>query len=74
MLRLVGRSRRPASWGGARPGAGRKRIVKDPVRMGVDFERADMDALRELAEQRQVSIVSLIRKAVSQYLRRQGRS
>ena len=59
--------------GGARPGAGRKRIVKHPERIAVDLERLDLDALRELAEERGTSVARLIRLAVSQYLKRSGK-
>jgi hypothetical protein len=59
--------------GGARPGAGRKRVVRDPERIGVDFERADLQALRQLADKRDTSVAVLIRTAVAQYLRRSRR-
>jgi hypothetical protein len=58
--------------GGARKGAGRKRLIQDPGRIGVDFERADLIALRGLAVARETSIANLIRTAVAQYLRRSG--
>lgn len=58
--------------GGARKGAGRKRLVQDPERIGVDFERTDLNALRDLAVARETSIANLIRTAVAQYLRRSG--
>ena len=56
--------------GGARPGAGRKRVVQDPDRIGIDFERPDLEALRELALARNTSVANLVRTAVAQYLRR----
>ena len=65
--------KRKSGWGGARPGAGRKRIVKEPERIAVDFEKPDLDALRALAESRGKSVADLIRRAVGQYLRRAGR-
>jgi len=61
------------NWGGKRPGAGRPRVVKDPERIGVDFERSDFEALRELAERRGTSVSDLIRRAVSQYVKRAKR-
>lgn len=60
--------------GGARPGAGRPRVVQEPERVAVDFEKADLETLRKLAESRGTSVADLIRRAVGQYLRRAGRS
>jgi hypothetical protein len=36
----------------------------------VDLEKPDLDALRALAEQRGTSVADLIRRAVTQFLRR----
>ena len=58
--------------GGARPGAGRKRVVQEPERIGIDFEQTDLEALRALARNRETSVANLVRTAVSQYLRRSG--
>ena len=58
--------------GGARPGSGRKRVVQDPDRIGIDFERPDLEALRGLALDRNTSVANLVRTAVAQYLRRSG--
>jgi hypothetical protein len=58
--------------GGARAGAGRKRIVQEPERIGIDFERTDSEALRALARKRDTSVANLVRTAVAQYLRRSG--
>ena len=66
--------RRKAGHGGKREGAGRRRIVQDPERVAVDFERPELAALRELAERRGTTIPMLIRQAVSQYLKRSRRS
>lgn len=60
-------------WGGRRPGAGRPRVVREPQRLAVDFERPDLDALKALAERRGTSVADLVRRAVSQYLRRAER-
>ena len=60
--------------GGARPGAGRKRIVANPERIAVDLEKPDLDALRALAEERDTSVAALIRGAVTAYLKRTKRS
>ena len=58
--------------GGARPGAGRKRVVQDPERIAVDLEKPELDRLRALADSRGTSVADLIRRAVAQYLRRSG--
>ena len=71
MLLLVA-PRKPSGRGGARPGAGRKRIVHQPERIAVDLEKPDLDALRDLAEERGTSVADLIRRAVGQFLRRSG--
>ena len=70
---VVAARKRRLGWGGARAGAGRPRVVKDPERIAVDFEKPDLDALRALAEHRETSVADLIRRAVAQYLRRAGR-
>ncbi len=66
--------RKPSGRGGARPGAGRKRIVQKPERIAVDLEKPDLDALRDLAEERETSVADLIRRAVGQFLQRAGRA
>jgi len=60
--------------GGARPGAGRKPTLKDPVSMTLDLERPQKDALEVLAHQDGASVASLVRKAVATYLRRRGKA
>ncbi len=70
---VVAVSRKKSGRGGARPGAGRKRIVQDPVRLAIDHERADVEALEQIAERRGVSVASLIRKAVQSYVQRHRR-
>lgn len=59
-----------AQHGGPRPGSGRPRLVQDPERIAVDLERSDLNALRDLAAKRGTSVADLIRRAVSQLLRR----
>jgi hypothetical protein len=56
--------------GGKRPGAGRPPTLKDPVRFLVTFERTEIDALEEIARERDQSIASLVRSAVTAFLRR----
>jgi hypothetical protein len=66
----VAQRMRRTGRGGARPGAGRKRIVQEPERIAVDLEKPDLDALRTLGKRRGTSVADLIRRAVSQYLHR----
>ncbi len=70
---MATRQKKNRGPGGARPGAGRKRIVQDPERIAVDLEKPDLDALRALARDRETSVADLIRRAVTQLLRRAGR-
>ena len=62
------------TWGGWRPGAGAKPQLKDPVSFTGDIERPDMDALEAIAEERGVSVASLVRAAVAAFLKRRKRS
>ena len=59
--------------GGKRPGAGRPSTLKDPVRFLVTFERTEIDALEAKAKEQDQSIASLVRTAVTAYLRRRRR-
>jgi hypothetical protein len=59
--------------GGKRPGAGRPPTLNDPVRFLVTFERTEIDALEAIAKERGQSIASLVRSAVTAYLRRRRR-
>ena len=70
---VVAARERKTGWGGARPGAGRPRVVQEPERVAVDLEKPDLIALQALAERRGTSLADLIRRAVTQYLRRAGR-
>ena len=62
--------RKPSGLGGWRPGAGRKPSLHDPVSFTGEVERADMESLQAIAEQRNVSIASLVRAAVAAYVKR----
>ena len=61
------------TWGGWRPGAGRKATLKDAVSFTGDIEKADMDALEEFAQEKGVSVASVVRQAVKAFLKRRGR-
>ena len=69
----VARRKTKGTWGGWRPGAGRKRTLEDPVSITADLERADVDFLEKIAEKRGVSVASLVRNAVAAYVQRQKR-
>jgi hypothetical protein len=59
--------------GGWRPGAGRKPTLRDPVSFTGEVERADMKALEAMAEEKDVSVASLVREALKAFLKRQRR-
>ena len=65
--------KKASGLGGWRPGAGRKRIVQDPVRLSIDHERPDVDALEAMAEEQGVSVAHLVRKAVTAFVKRYGK-
>ena len=69
----VARRKVKGTWGGWRPGAGRKPTLKDPVSFTGELERADVDYLEKIAEKRGVSVASLVRNAVAAYVQRQKR-
>ena len=69
----VARRKVKGTWGGWRPGAGRKPTLKDPVSFTGELERADVDFLEAIAIKRNVSVASLIRNAVAAYVQRQKR-
>jgi hypothetical protein len=54
--------------GGAREGAGRKPTLKDRAGLSVQLDGDSFDRLAAIAEEREVSMGSLVREAVAQYL------
>ena len=60
------------TWGGWRPGAGRKPVLREPVSFTGDIERRDMEALEVIGRERGASVASLVREAVAAYLKRRG--
>ncbi len=64
-------ARKKSSWGGARPGAGRPRLDRKLHRRSVDFDEAEDRLLREIATKRGISVVQVIREAVTAFLKRQ---
>jgi hypothetical protein len=64
---------RKKTWGGRREGAGRKPRLSDGVSVTGELERADVEALREIAQERGVSLATVLRAAVRAYVKRHGR-
>jgi hypothetical protein len=58
---------------GRRPGAGRKPFLKDAASFTGDLEKAQMDALQAMGEERGVSVAQLVRDAVQAFLKRRRR-
>ena len=50
--------------GGARPGSGRKPILKDPKSIKINLDGEVYDRLAEVATERETSIGALVREAV----------
>jgi hypothetical protein len=65
--------RKKGTRGGRRPGAGRKGFLKDAASFTGDFEKAQMDALQAMAEERGVSVAQLVRDAIQAFLKRRNR-
>ena len=61
------------TWGGRREGAGRPRVLKEPVDRWVRLEQEDAEAAEKLAKQRGISLSELIRRVLRSYLGRQKR-
>ena len=58
------------SWGGRREGSGRKQVVGDPVRLAIDVERRDLDALKAQAKRQDISMAEYIRQVLARAARR----
>lgn len=65
--------RKKTGRGGARPGAGRPALMRDPVVFSVTVERNDYDALSTEAESRGVTLATVVREALRAYARRRRR-
>ena len=69
----VAPSRKRRTHGGRRPGAGRPRLFEHKVRVGVDMEHEDYEALREISEEKGRSVPDLIRSGIKTLLKRHRR-
>ena len=47
--------------------------MQDPVRLSIDHERPDAEALEAIAEEQRVSVAHLVRKAVHAFVKRYGK-
>ena len=65
--------RRKSRLGGARPGAGRKRVLKDAKVLTVSLDGADYDAIAREADRREISMGTVVREAVKAHLARRRR-
>lgn len=62
--------RKTSGRGGSRPGAGRKPELEEAVSVTLHLERPQIDHLRKIADEEDVSVASLIRAAVNRFLAR----
>ncbi len=67
----MARGKSKSGPGGARRGAGRKRIYEDLIYRTIGFERATFEKLVRAAQKRGESVAAIVRRAVDTYLRRQ---
>ena len=56
--------------GGRRLGAGRKMVAKDPVRLAINLEREDLEALKAKAKDKGISMAEFIRRALHRLAKR----
>ena len=69
----VAARKRKSTWGGARPGAGRKPVLENPRSVNFDVEEPDLEALRVISDERGIPVAETIRRAIRAYLRRYRR-
>ena len=72
-LETVAERRKKSGHGGARPGAGRPKEMKNAVGYRLQIEQEDLEALRALSRERKLPVSELIRRAIRTLLRRQRR-
>ena len=69
LLEVVARKTK-GTWGGRRQGADRKPVLKDPVRITLDLEREQLEALEEMAEEAELSVSAMVRRILADRIRR----
>ncbi len=69
----VAPKRKRRTHGGRRSGAGRPKLFEHKVRVGVDMEHEDYEALCEISEEKGRSVPDLIRSAIKTLLKRHRR-
>ena len=69
----VAGQKKKSGRGGKRLGAGRKPFLRGAASFTGDFEKPQMDALQQMAEERGVSVAQLVRDAVQAFLKRRKR-
>ncbi len=65
--------RKKGTWGGPRKGAGRPRLIKDPVDRWVRLECKDAEKAEQLAARQGISLSELTRRALRSYVKRHRR-
>jgi hypothetical protein len=65
--------RKKGQHGGARPGAGRPALVKNPHSLRVSVERDEYEALQKIAERSGKSVAEIVRDSIRSFLRRRKR-
>jgi hypothetical protein len=73
-LEPMNRRKIKGTWGGWRPGSGRKPVFKDRVLRTFSLERSENDSLEAIAHRRGISVAEVIREAVQAHLKRQKRT
>ncbi len=61
-------AKKKSTRGGKRPGAGRKPILRDRVALTVHVDGEQYDQLAELADEKEQSLGSVVREAITAYL------
>ena len=60
--------KKKGAWGGYRPGAGRKRMIEDSVRLTLRISSADIGALDEFAEQAGINLSEYVRRILHRHI------